>query len=157
MAVVKANATGMGWCDRARPGAGRRLRRGAPWKRAGAARRRITAPIVLLEGVFSAAQLQEAAHHGLELVVHDALQLELLEQMRGTHRFVLWIKIDTGMNRPASRRGVCAGARACSPSHARTARDPPAHASGVRQRARRGVTQAQLRASGRRHAVLTTR
>jgi len=98
----------------------------------------ITAPIVLLEGVFSAAQLQEAAHHGLELVVHDALQLELLEQMRGTHRFVLWIKIDTGMNRLGFPARSCAGARACSPSHARTARDPPAHASGVRQRARRG-------------------
>jgi alanine racemase len=32
-------------------------------------------------------------------VVHDALQVELLEEMTGSHRFVLWIKIDTGMNR----------------------------------------------------------
>ena len=41
----------------------------------------------------------EAARHRFELVVHDALQVELLEEMRGAHRFVLWIKIDTGMNR----------------------------------------------------------
>jgi alanine racemase len=100
MAVVKANAYGHGLVPtalalgQADAFAVARLEEGLALRAAG-----ITAPIVLLEGVFSAAQLQEAAHHGLELVVHDALQLELLEQMRGTHRFVLWIKIDTGMNR----------------------------------------------------------
>ena len=100
MAVVKANAYGHGLVPtalalgQADAFAVARLEEGLALRAAG-----ITAPIVLLEGVFSAAQLQEAAHHGLELVVHDALQIELLEQMRGTHRFVLWIKIDTGMNR----------------------------------------------------------
>ena len=59
----------------------------------------VRAPIVLLEGVFSAEQLAEAAHHGFELVVHDPLQLKLLEAHRGAERFVVWIKIDTGMNR----------------------------------------------------------
>ena len=59
----------------------------------------VRAPIVLLEGVFSAEQLAEAAHHGFELVVHDPLQLKLLEAHRGAERFVIWIKIDTGMNR----------------------------------------------------------
>jgi alanine racemase len=59
----------------------------------------VRAPIVLLEGVFSAEQLAEAAHHSFELVVHDPLQLKLLETHRGAHRFVIWIKIDTGMNR----------------------------------------------------------
>ncbi len=100
MAVVKANAYGHGLVPtalalgQADAFAVARLEEGLALRAAG-----ITAPIVLLEGVFTAAQLQEAARHGLELVVHDALQLELLEQMRGTHRFVLWIKIDTGMNR----------------------------------------------------------
>ena len=59
----------------------------------------VRAPIVLLEGVFSAEQLAEAAHHGFELVVHDPLQLKLLAAHRGAERFVVWIKIDTGMNR----------------------------------------------------------
>jgi alanine racemase len=54
---------------------------------------------VLLEGVFSADQLAEASHHGFELVVHDPQQLKLLEAYRGARRFVVWIKVDTGMNR----------------------------------------------------------
>ena len=100
MAVVKANAYGHGLVPtalalgEADAFAVARLEEGLALRAAG-----ITRPIALLEGVFTAAQLQEAAHHGLDLVVHDALQIELLEQMRGTHRFVLWIKIDTGMNR----------------------------------------------------------
>ena len=100
MAVVKANAYGHGLVPtalalaEADAFAVARLEEGLALRAAG-----ITRPIVLLEGVFTATQLQEAAHHGLELVVHDALQIELLEQMRATHRLVLWIKIDTGMNR----------------------------------------------------------
>jgi alanine racemase len=100
MAVIKANAYGHGLVPtalalgEADAFAVARLEEGLALRAAG-----ITRPIVLLEGVFTAAQLEEAAHQGLDLVVHDALQIELLEQMRGTHRFVLWIKIDTGMNR----------------------------------------------------------
>jgi alanine racemase len=100
MAVVKANAYGHGLVPtalalgQADAFAVARLEEGLALRAAG-----ITRPIVLLEGVFTATQLQEAAHHGLELVVHDALQIELLEQMRTAHRLVLWIKIDTGMNR----------------------------------------------------------
>ena len=59
----------------------------------------VRAPIVLLEGVFSKEQLAEAAAHELQLVVHDPLQIELLERYAGEYRFTLWIKIDTGMNR----------------------------------------------------------
>ncbi len=70
----------------------------------------IGAPIVLLEGVFNAEQLAEAAHHGFELVVHDPLQLKLLEAHRGAERFVVWIKIDTGMNRLGFRPEAVAGA-----------------------------------------------
>ncbi|MGH8268663.1 MAG: alanine racemase, partial [Steroidobacteraceae bacterium] len=59
----------------------------------------VSQPIVLLEGVFTAEQLLEAARYGFDLVVHDALQIEILEEDPGPHRFVLWVKIDTGMNR----------------------------------------------------------
>ena len=100
MAVVKANAYGHGLVPTALAlsdadaFAVARLEEGLSLRAAG-----ITQPIVLLEGVFTAEQLVQAARHGFELVVHDALQVELLEEMTGAHRFVLWIKIDTGMNR----------------------------------------------------------
>jgi alanine racemase len=100
MAVVKANAYGHGLVPtalalaEADAFAVARLEEGLALRAAG-----IAQPIVLLEGIFSAEQLQEAARHGFDLVVHDALQIELLEKMAGAHRFVLWIKIDTGMNR----------------------------------------------------------
>jgi alanine racemase len=100
MAVVKANAYGHGLVPtalalaEADAFAVARLEEGLALRAAG-----ITQPIVLLEGVFTAEQLLEAARHGFDLVVHDALQVELLEQTSGAHRFVLWIKIDTGMNR----------------------------------------------------------
>ena len=100
MAVVKANAYGHGLVATALALADAdafavaRLEEGLALRAAG-----VRAPIVLLEGVFSAEQLAEAAHHRFELVVHDPLQLKLLEAHRGAERFVLWIKIDTGMNR----------------------------------------------------------
>lgn len=100
MAVVKANAYGHGLVNTAlalsdaNAFAVARLEEGIVLRGAG-----VRAPIVLLEGVFSAEQLAEAAQHGFELVVHDPLQIRLLEAHRGPERFTLWIKIDTGMNR----------------------------------------------------------
>ena len=100
MAVIKANAYGHGLVSTALALADAdsfavaRLEEGMALRAAG-----VRAPIVLLEGVFSAEQLAEAAQHGFELVVHDPLQLRLLEAHRGAERFVVWIKIDTGMNR----------------------------------------------------------
>ena len=100
MAVVKANAYGHGLVSTALALADAdsfavaRLEEGIALRSAG-----IRAPIVLLEGVFSAEQLSEAAHHNFELVVHDPLQLKLLEAHRGAERLSLWIKVDTGMNR----------------------------------------------------------
>lgn len=55
--------------------------------------------IVLLEGVFNAEQLAEAARQSLDIVVHEAEQLALLEAAPAGLRFVVWLKIDTGMNR----------------------------------------------------------
>jgi alanine racemase len=100
MAVIKANAYGHGLVSTALALADSdsfavaRLEEGVALRSAG-----VRAPIVLLEGVFNAEQLAEAAHHSFELVVHDPLQLKLLEAHRGAERFVVWIKMDTGMNR----------------------------------------------------------
>ena len=100
MAVIKANAYGHGLVPAALALADAdafavaRLEEGVALRGAG-----VRAPIVLLEGVFDTEQLAEATHHGFELVVHDALQIKLLEGYRGEQRFVLWVKMDTGMNR----------------------------------------------------------
>jgi len=100
LAVVKANAYGHGLVQTALalPDADAfavaRLEEGAMLRGHG-----VSHPIVLLEGVFTAGQLREAARHELDLVVHDALQVGLLEAGAGAHRFRLWLKIDTGMNR----------------------------------------------------------
>ena len=83
----------------------------------------VRAPIVLLEGVFSAEQLAEAAHHRFDLVVHEPLQLKLLEAHRGAERFVTWIKMDTGMNRLGFRpEAFAAGAGAAACAHGARAR-----------------------------------
>ena len=106
MAVVKANAYGHGLVPTALALAEvdafavARLEEGLALRAQG-----VTHPIVLLEGVFTTEQLLEAARHGFDLVVHDALQIEILEEDPGPHRFVLWIKIDSGMNRLGFRPG----------------------------------------------------
>jgi alanine racemase len=113
MAVVKANAYGHGLVPTALALADvdafavARLEEGLALRAQG-----VTQPIVLLEGVFAAAQLLEAARYGFDLVVHDTLQIEILEQDPGPHRFVLWVKIDTGMNRLGFRPSEFAAALA---------------------------------------------
>lgn len=100
MAVVKANAYGHGLVATASTltaadaFAVARIEEGVLLREAG-----ITHPIVLLEGVFSGPQLAEAAHRDFELVVHDPSQVALLEAQGRGRRFIVWIKIDTGMNR----------------------------------------------------------
>ncbi|HEY4748775.1 MAG TPA: alanine racemase [Steroidobacteraceae bacterium] len=100
IAVVKANAYGHGLTSTALALEGAdafavaRLEEGLALRAAG-----ISTRIVLLEGVFTPAQLEDAAHERLDLVVHDALQIELLERSGAASRFALWLKIDSGMNR----------------------------------------------------------
>jgi alanine racemase len=100
IAVVKANAYGHGLASAALALqdadalAVARLEEGLALRAAGVSNR-----IVLLEGVFAESQLEDAAHEQLDLVVHDALQIELLERSGLAARFALWVKIDTGMNR----------------------------------------------------------
>ncbi len=100
MAVVKANAYGHGLLPTALALADAdafavaRLEEAVALRAAGLRRR-----IVLLEGVFNAEQLIEAAGLELDLVVHQDLQIALIEQYGGERRFRLWLKVDTGMNR----------------------------------------------------------
>jgi alanine racemase len=100
IAVVKANAYGHGLVSTALALEGAdafavaRLEEGLALRAAG-----LTAPILLLEGVFTDAQLEDAAHERLDLVIHCERQIELLERSADAGRFALWLKIDTGMNR----------------------------------------------------------
>lgn len=120
VAAVKANAYGHGLVPVARvfadegvtPGQDvtlgvARLEEALALREAG-----IEAPILLLEGVFSAAQLQSAARHRVEIVVHSGEQIHMLERFAGAHRFMVWLKLDTGMNRLGFRVDECAAARA---------------------------------------------
>lgn len=100
MAVVKANAYGHGLVPAALSLADAdalavaRLEEGIALRNAA-----VRTPIVLLEGVFDASQLREAAHYDFELVVHSPEQLQLLANAGDAHRFSVWLKVDTGMNR----------------------------------------------------------
>lgn len=100
LAVVKANAYGHGLVATAHTLADAdgfgvaRLDEALVLRKSG-----VTKPVVLMEGVFDADGMEEAARHQLDLVVHSPEQLALLEQADPRHRFVVWLKIDTGMNR----------------------------------------------------------
>jgi alanine racemase len=100
MAVVKANAYGHGLVPTALALADAdafavaRLEEAVALRENGLQRR-----IVLLEGVLDAAQLAQAARLELDLVVHQPMQIALLESHRGAKPFPLWLKVDTGMNR----------------------------------------------------------
>lgn len=110
MAVVKADAYGHGLLAVARTLAAHaealavarldealRLRAGG-----------IMAPVVVLEGVFDAQGLAAAALQNLDLVVHDPLQVTLLEQSQAMlpRRLRVWLKVDTGMGRLGVQPGA---------------------------------------------------
>ncbi len=59
----------------------------------------ITAPIAVLEGVFTAAELEAARAAELQLAVHTAEQLALLQAAPVGQSLMVWLKINTGMNR----------------------------------------------------------
>jgi alanine racemase len=100
MAVVKANAYGHGLVSTALCLAGAdafavaRLPEALVLRGAG-----IRQPIVLLEGVFEAEQLAEVARLQLQIVVHTDTQVDLLEEAPAGNSFIVWLKVDTGMNR----------------------------------------------------------
>ncbi len=99
MAVIKANAYGHGIIpvaralDEADSFAVARIQEGIHLRDAG-----IESAIILLQGVQTAENLRLAHQHRLELVVHSANQLELLEQSPDV-QVAIWLKLNTGMNR----------------------------------------------------------
>jgi len=106
LAVIKANAYGHGAIAAAQTLAGAdafgvaRLGEGVELRAAG-----VTKPIVLMEGVFSSAEIAHALHYELDLVVHDETQVVMLEErarMAGAGADaprVVCLKLDTGMSR----------------------------------------------------------
>jgi alanine racemase len=119
MAVIKANAYGHGLVPAARALAATdgyavaRPDEGLALRAAG-----LTNRVLLLEGVFTAEQLDAAVQQRFELMVHSVEQLQLLEQRSSRDALRVWIKIDTGMNRLGFRSEDFAAA------HARLTRIP---------------------------------
>lgn len=78
----------------------------------------IDAPLLLLEGVFDADELVEAARAGCELIIHSDWQLALLENASLPAPVRVWLKLDTGMHRlglPVSEvDALAARLRACA-------------------------------------------
>lgn len=59
----------------------------------------ITAPVVLLEGIFNESELHAVVEQQFEIVVHNAWQVELLEKAKINKPIIVWLKVNTGMNR----------------------------------------------------------
>jgi alanine racemase len=99
MAVIKANAYGHGMLAVARSLQGAdslavaRLPEALQLHEAG-----IDKPIVLLAGVLTQLEIEEALLRRFEIVVHCIEQVELLEGASGG-KTTVWLKVDTGLNR----------------------------------------------------------
>ncbi len=120
LAVIKANAYGHGAVACAEALAGDAdgfavafLEEALSLRAAG-----ITHPILVLEGVFSADELDAVAHHALWTVVHHQRQLEMIEAAAAHAPFNVWLKMNSGMNRagfnPGAYRAAWQRLRACA-------------------------------------------
>lgn len=101
LAVVKANAYGHGAVACARALAPQAegfavaiLEEGVELRAAG-----ITQPIVLLEGIFSAADLGQVRDQALTAVLHQPWQVQLLSELEVPPAGGFWLKFDSGMHR----------------------------------------------------------
>lgn len=100
IAIIKANAYGHGTVEIARclPDASAFgvacMEEAIALREAGFDRR-----IVLLEGLFAAADIALINAFRLDVVVHHDCQVDLLEQGRLIRPVDVWLKVDTGMNR----------------------------------------------------------
>ncbi len=103
--LVKANAYGHGLALAAQAAAGADAFAVAGLEEAQIVRRAgLSNPIVLLEGVFGEAELEAAARWGRNrLVVHDAYQLQPIENSGLKEELGVWLKVDTG-DEPAGVR-----------------------------------------------------
>jgi len=59
----------------------------------------ITQPIVLMEGLFNADELDLVTEHRFQLVIHEQHQVQALENFTAKYPIPIWLKIDTGMHR----------------------------------------------------------
>ena len=81
----------------------------------------ITTPIVLLEGIFEAEELDQVVALGLWMAVHSDWQLEALLAHRPARPIPVWIKVDSGMHRlgfPPERAEAVWQRLAAAPAHA---------------------------------------
>jgi alanine racemase len=118
MAVIKANAYGHGMVavakhlEKVDAFAVARVPEALELRKNG-----IVEPVVLLAGVMNEAELKAAIDSDLQPVVHSVEQLEMLETA-GAGKVVVWIKVDTGMNRlgfaPAEAAGIIERAQAAT-------------------------------------------
>ncbi|WP_457666244.1 alanine racemase [Thiolapillus sp.] len=100
MAVIKANAYGHGILpvaaalQDADAFAVARVEEALQLREAG-----VDKPLLVLAGAHDAGELQQAAKWGMELVVQHTAQLTLLDNTPASRSVVVWLKLDTGMNR----------------------------------------------------------
>jgi alanine racemase len=77
----------------------------------------IAQPIILLEGVFEAAELPLCSRLHLDIAVHHLIQVEMLERTPLERPVRVWLKIDTGMHRlgikPDMAESIWQRLRAC--------------------------------------------
>lgn len=59
----------------------------------------IKTPILLLEGIFNAKDLELVVEHDLQVVMHHWPQIEALQNFKTDKQIKVWIKLDSGMNR----------------------------------------------------------
>lgn len=59
----------------------------------------ISNSIVLLEGPHKEIDIPRIAQLGLDVVIHNETQIEMLEQVKLDEQLKVWLKIDTGMHR----------------------------------------------------------
>ncbi|MGB5495280.1 MAG: alanine racemase [Sedimenticolaceae bacterium] len=101
LAVVKANAYGHGAVVLARALADEADAFGVACSEEAMELREsgVRNPIVLLEGAFDPAEIDQAAAQGFTLVIHTPTQLVWLLAARPVRPLGVWLKIDTGMHR----------------------------------------------------------
>jgi alanine racemase len=99
-AVVKANAYGHGLARAARALAAAdglaliEIEAAIELRRTGEIR-----PILLLQGVYSPAEIESVASHGFTIVVHHEEQVRMLATARVPAKIPVYLKLNTGMNR----------------------------------------------------------
>ena len=59
----------------------------------------ITQPVILLEGPYDISELSQIESLNLDIVVHEASQIEMLEESSLSLPIKVWLKLDSGMHR----------------------------------------------------------